>query len=233
MKTGQVEKKLPKREKLLAKNDKVVSASSEGRGSAETQRKELVDEANVRSKELRAEKERTVNEEDTERTELIRKRFETDTEELKEERLQERRGLLSRLGERRMELLLANDTETDIKENITVNINTDDNILVRESDEIPNTLLIGKHNSPNIAEPCLTANEKVSVEEFDINNTVEADLCLEVIVKRTDGKDNDKDTNRNNTHNKKDYNGNHDDNDDYDDDDDDDDELEVLDGMGC
>ena len=85
---------------MLAKNDKVVPAPSEGRRSAETRRKKLVDETNVRSKELRAEKERTVNEEDTERTELIRKRFETDTEELKEERLQERRGLLSRLGER-------------------------------------------------------------------------------------------------------------------------------------
>ena len=130
-----------------------------------------------------------------------------------------------------MELLLANDTETDIKENITVNINTDDNILVRESDEIPNTLLIERHNSSNIAEPCLTANEKVSVEKIDINNTVEADLYLGVIVKRTDGKGNNKDTNSNNTHNNKDYNGNHDDNDDYDDDDDD--ELEVLDGMGC
>jgi len=207
-------------------------AMSHARIHAETQRKKLVDEANVRSEELRAEKERTVNEEDTKRAELIRKRFETDTEELKEERLQERRGLLSRLGERRMELLLANDTEIDIKENIAANINTDDNILDRESDEIPNTLLIGKHNTSNIAEPCLTANEKVSVEKIDINNTVEADLCLEVIVKRTDGKGNNKDTNSNNTHNNKDNNGNPDDNDDYDDDDDDD-ELEVLDGMGC
>ena len=210
---------------MLAKYDKVVPAPSEGRGSAETQRKKLVDEANVRSEELRAEKERTVNEEDTKRAELIRKRFETDTEKLKEERLQERRGLLSRPEERRMELLLANDTETDIKEKITVNINTDDNILDRESDEIPNTLLIGKHNTSNIAEPCLTANEKVSVEKIDINNTVEADLYLEMIVKRTDGKGNNKDTNSNNTHNNKDYNGNHDDNDDYDDDDDD--ELEI------
>ena len=52
-----------------------------------------------------------------------------------------------------------------------------------------------------------------------------------MIVKKSDGKGNNKDTNSNNTHNNKDYNGNHDDNDDYDDDDDD--ELEILDGMGC
>ena len=41
---------------MLAKNDKVVPTPSEGRGSAEKQRKKLVDEANIRSEELRAEK---------------------------------------------------------------------------------------------------------------------------------------------------------------------------------
>ena len=71
----------------------------------ESLRKRQLAEAKIRAEELRESEAKKVSEEDRKRAEAIAKKFQTDTEELRKKRMEDRMGLLGLLKEKRVRLL--------------------------------------------------------------------------------------------------------------------------------
>eukprot|EP00978_Attheya_sp_CCMP212_P016094 scaffold41913_cov54-Attheya_sp.AAC.7 len=79
---------------------------------AETLRKKQIDEMRVRKEELAgADEDRHVSQEDRTRAEQIAAKFETDSEDRRIQRLEDRRGLLAKLDQKRMDVIGGDEEE--------------------------------------------------------------------------------------------------------------------------
>ncbi len=111
----------------------------------EMRRKKLLAEAKIRAEELQAAKEEQLNEEDRKRAALIAKKFDTNTDEARIQRIEDRVGLLGKLKQKRLDLLAVHNQDSedeDVKVG-TLSKDTDSNdhnltidILRSEKDEV-------------------------------------------------------------------------------------------------
>jgi hypothetical protein len=79
----------------------------------EMMRKRQIAEAKVRAEELQDQSQKKLSEEDRKRAELIAKKFETDNEEIRIKRMEDRIGLLSKLEQKRL-MILKEEEDLDI-----------------------------------------------------------------------------------------------------------------------
>jgi hypothetical protein len=77
-------------------------------------RKRQIAEAKVRAEELQDQSQKKLSEEDRKRAELIAKKFETDNEEIRIKRMEDRIGLLSKLEQKRLMILKEEEEDLDM-----------------------------------------------------------------------------------------------------------------------
>eukprot|EP00550_Attheya_septentrionalis_P013169 CAMPEP_0198305260 /NCGR_PEP_ID=MMETSP1449-20131203/57818_1 /TAXON_ID=420275 /ORGANISM="Attheya septentrionalis, Strain CCMP2084" /LENGTH=1320 /DNA_ID=CAMNT_0044007793 /DNA_START=191 /DNA_END=4150 /DNA_ORIENTATION=- len=148
---------------------------------AETLRKKQIDEMRVRKEELAgADEDRHVSQEDRTRAEQIAAKFETDSEDRRIQRLEDRRGLLAKLDQKRMDVI-GGDEEEEVDMDMKLNTLAKEEKeakLPTSKEEAPR--LSGSHNAETHVE--LDADESGSdVDPEEDEESDESDDDLEIV----------------------------------------------------
>jgi len=150
----------------------------------EMRRKKQLEEDRVRSEELKAAHQQKVSEEDRKRAEMIAQKFETNTEEARIQRIEDRIGLLGRLDEKRLITLASFDDESDEEdEDVKLSVLASQNI----EDKYHN--LVSSHHIDSEGDnKANDGQDKRNYENEDEDNSGdddESDDELELVVTKT------------------------------------------------
>jgi len=148
---------------------------------AEMLRKKRIEELRVRNEELQL----AQNKQDEERAEQIAQKFETNTQELQRKRLEDRLDLLTKLDQKRIQVISIQDDKDDKQEtNITIhhnnnNNNMDDHENVPTANEQPKTTSVTTKvvDSP----PSVARTDESSEEEEEDGESSDDELELEIL----------------------------------------------------
>ena len=141
----------------------------------EMRRKKVLAEARIRAEEMQAAKNKKLNEEDQKRAQLIAKKFDTNTEEARVQRMEDRIGLLGRLKQKRLDLLAVRGDSNDVNDEQDENEDNKKLSFLSSMNKMDKDDIIVDDGQ----------NDRSSSEEESSDDEDDGDVELEIIGKST------------------------------------------------